>query len=134
MNKIFRFFGKKGRTTIPLPIRHALNMHTGDIISFSIKKGNVIIWKWICFMQVCSIIICFSRLDATNTKAVRLYVLRRFSPLMNIDKLWYYVFQLSVPKLMSLKIVPNLNNQIYNFSIIISTKSNERLFYYYLVV
>ena len=30
-----------------------------------------------------------------------------------------------VPKLMSLKIVPNLNNQIYNFSIIISTKSNE---------
>lgn len=45
MNKIYRFFGKRGRTTIPLPIRHALNMHTGDIISFSIKKGNVVITK-----------------------------------------------------------------------------------------
>ena len=31
---------------------------------------------------------------------------------------------------MSLKIVPNLNNQIYNFSIIISTKSNVRLIWY----
>lgn len=38
-----------------------------------------------------------------------------------------------VPKLMSLKIVPNLNNQIYNFSIIISTKSNERQNWYKII-
>ena len=41
MNKIVRVLGKKGRITIPYEIRLALNIRSGNILSFD-AKGNAI--------------------------------------------------------------------------------------------
>ena len=41
MNKIVRVLGKKGRITIPYEIRLALNIRSGNILSFD-AKGNTI--------------------------------------------------------------------------------------------
>ena len=43
MNKIYRFLGRKGRTTIPIPIRLALQLSRGDLISYSVQGNTIII-------------------------------------------------------------------------------------------
>lgn len=45
MNKIVRVLGKKGRITIPYEIRLALNIRTGDILSFDIKENTITVTK-----------------------------------------------------------------------------------------
>jgi AbrB family looped-hinge helix DNA binding protein len=34
---------KGGRLTIPAPIRHALNLKTGDLLSFKFYRGRIIV-------------------------------------------------------------------------------------------
>lgn len=43
MNKIYRFLGRKGRTTIPIQIRLALQLSRGDLISYSVQGNTIII-------------------------------------------------------------------------------------------
>lgn len=43
--KIFRTLGKKGRITIPLEIRAALNLSCNDILSFAVQDGSVLVVK-----------------------------------------------------------------------------------------
>ncbi len=45
MNKIVRVLGKKGRITIPYEIRLALNIRSGDILSFDTKENTVTVTK-----------------------------------------------------------------------------------------
>ena len=33
--KLYRFLGKRGRTTIPLPLRKLLDLRSGDLLSFA---------------------------------------------------------------------------------------------------
>ena len=41
--KQYRFLGKRGRTTIPLPIREALDLEDHDLLSFSVEGDAVVI-------------------------------------------------------------------------------------------
>jgi len=45
MNKIYRFLGKKGRTTIPTAIRCFLQLNRGDLISYTINDKSIVIEK-----------------------------------------------------------------------------------------
>ena len=45
MKKIIRILGIKGRTTIPYIIRRILGFMTGDILSFRIEDGCVVVKK-----------------------------------------------------------------------------------------
>ena len=46
MKTIFRFLGRKGRTTIPQDVRVACGFKPGDIISFEVRKdGGVLLRK-----------------------------------------------------------------------------------------
>ena len=45
MNKIYRFLGKKGRTTIPTYIRSYLQLNRGDLISYTINDKSIVIEK-----------------------------------------------------------------------------------------
>lgn len=40
---LHRILGKKGRTTIPLPIRERLDLAPGDLLSFTCDSDSVII-------------------------------------------------------------------------------------------
>ena len=39
-NKVFRFLGKKGRTTVPEPIRIRLGLRPGDLLSFEVHPDG----------------------------------------------------------------------------------------------
>lgn len=41
--KLHRFLGRKGRTTIPLPIREHLELSSGDLLSFTLEDDAVVI-------------------------------------------------------------------------------------------
>jgi AbrB family looped-hinge helix DNA binding protein len=43
--KLIRLLGEKGRVTIPYPIRAALKLERGDILSFAAGKDAVIVRK-----------------------------------------------------------------------------------------
>ena len=45
MNKIVRVLGKKGRITIPYEIRLALNIRSGNILSFDAKGNTITVTK-----------------------------------------------------------------------------------------
>ena len=45
MNKIYRFLGRNGRTTIPIQIRRMLNISRGDLIGYSIQGNTVVVTK-----------------------------------------------------------------------------------------
>ena len=47
--KQYRFLGQRGRTTIPLPIREALDLEDHDLLSFSVEGDAVVIRR----EQVC---------------------------------------------------------------------------------
>jgi len=42
MEKIYRILGKKGRTTIPYPLRTQMGFHTNDLLSFH-RDGDVLV-------------------------------------------------------------------------------------------
>ena len=45
MKDIPVIFGKKGRTTIPLPLRRRLGWQAGDLLHFSLDGGRVIVTR-----------------------------------------------------------------------------------------
>lgn len=50
MIKLYRFVGKRGRTTIPLPVRRMLNVGSGDLISYAVEDNCIVVRK----EKVCS--------------------------------------------------------------------------------
>lgn len=44
MSKVYRFLGRKGRTTIPYELRAAMELAPNDLLSFQ-RKGDLIIVK-----------------------------------------------------------------------------------------
>ena len=38
-----RMLGKRGRTTLPLPIRERLDLRPGDLLTFSVERDAVVI-------------------------------------------------------------------------------------------
>ena len=45
MKKIYRILGKRGRTTIPLPLRVGCGFKPGDIISFEVRKDGTVLLR-----------------------------------------------------------------------------------------
>ncbi len=45
MNKVYRFLGRNGRTTIPIQIRRMLNISRGDLVGYSVQGNTVVITK-----------------------------------------------------------------------------------------
>lgn len=43
MAKIYRFLGKSGRTTIPYPLRLAMNIKRYDLISYELDGDTIIV-------------------------------------------------------------------------------------------
>lgn len=43
MPKIYRFLGKSGRTTIPYPLRVAMNLKRYDLVSFEFAGDSIVI-------------------------------------------------------------------------------------------
>lgn len=44
MSKVYRFLGRKGRTTIPFELRAAMELAPNDLLSFQ-RKGDLLIVK-----------------------------------------------------------------------------------------
>lgn len=45
MPKVYRFLGRKGRTTIPFELRAAMELAPNDLLSFQLKGGLLIVQK-----------------------------------------------------------------------------------------
>ena len=45
MAKIYRFLGRSGRTTIPYPMRLAMNLGRYDLISYEVDGDSIIVRK-----------------------------------------------------------------------------------------
>lgn len=43
MPKIYRFLGKSGRTTIPYPLRVAMNLKRYDLVSYELDGDTIIV-------------------------------------------------------------------------------------------